>query len=80
MPDEYIYEMMADWASTAEEHGTLIIDWYKKCIEGGRDYYNKHQKEIMLKCIKYLQKLINPKYKSKIIIGNDPANEMLNKK
>lgn len=77
MPDEYIYEMMADWASTAEERGTLIIDWYKKCVDGGRDYYNAHQKELMLKCIEFLQKQIDPNRKSATVIGTDPASKML---
>lgn len=59
MPDRYIYEMMADWASTAEEKGTKIIDWYNKCVDS-RWFFSEHQKNIMLKSIEFLDKLLEP--------------------
>lgn len=64
MPDKYIYEMMADWASTAEERGTKIIDWYELCVNKERRWlFTEHQKDIMLECIEYLQTLIEPEKK-----------------
>lgn len=56
MPDKYVYEMMADWAATAEERGTMIKDWYERCV-GQRWIFNDHQKEIMVKCIEFLDPL-----------------------
>lgn len=74
MPDKYIYEMMADWASTAEERGNAIIDWYNMCVikgegdngsepHGDRWIFSRHQKDIMLKCMEYLQGEIDPSMK-----------------
>lgn len=64
MPDKYIYEMMADWASTAEERGTIIKDWYDKCVlKENRWFFNDHQKEIMLACMDYLQDFVEAERK-----------------
>lgn len=64
MPDKYIYEMMADWASTAEERGTIIKDWYDKCVlKDRRWFFSEHQKELMLKCMDYLQDFVEPEKK-----------------
>ena len=61
MPDKYLYEMMADWAATAEEKGTKIKDWYDLCVtQRKRWIFSEHQKEIMLKCMDCLQKFIEP--------------------
>ena len=75
MPDKYIYEMMADWAATAEEKGNEIRNWYDLCVnEKKRWYFNAHQKDIMEKCMDYLQQFIDPTkervYLNKIV---DPA-------
>lgn len=53
MPDKYIYEMMADWFATAEEKGTPVMDWYNKSV-GTRWVFTDKQKELMLKCIGFL--------------------------
>ena len=61
MPDKYLYEMMSDWASTAEERGTKIKDWYDLCvIQRKRWFFSDRQKEIMLKCMDFLQGYVEP--------------------
>lgn len=73
MPDKYIYEMMADWAATAEERGSKIIDWYKKCV-GARWYFSRHQQELMLNCIAYLDTKLDNSYQANYNMNYvDPA-------
>ena len=64
MPLKYIYEMIADWAATAEEHGTKIIDWYDKCVlRQHRWIFSREQIQTILECISYLQPRIDPMLK-----------------
>lgn len=74
MPNKYIYELMADWFSTAEEKGNPVIDWYNKCV-GIRWIFTEHQKELMLKCIDFLNKYYDKSMKRDYNLGTyiDPA-------
>ena len=62
MPDTYLYEMMADWAATAEERGSTIESYGSKSINK-RWFFSDHQVEIMWKCINYLDKKVDPSQK-----------------
>ena len=75
MPDKFIYEMMADWAATAEEKGNPIYNWYDLCVnQKKRWFFNAHQKDVMERCMDYLQQFIDTTkervYANKIV---DPA-------
>lgn len=60
MPDKYIYEMMADWAATAEERGSKIVDWFNKAIVNDKRWiFNSRQIDTIKKCIDFLEPLVD---------------------
>lgn len=61
MPNTYIYEMCADWAATAEERGTSLMDWCKKSVNDFMFTYE--QTELIFSLCEYLTEYINPEYK-----------------
>lgn len=66
MPMKYLYEMLADWAATAEERGGKIRDWYNKCVVnvgGNRWKFRENQIEVMEPCIEFLDKHLDSSMK-----------------
>lgn len=66
MPLEYIYEMMADWAATAEERGTSLIKWYTDGVVnvGGVHWkFTDGAAAEIAKCVNFLKDKIDPSMK-----------------
>lgn len=64
MPDKYLYEMLADWASTAEEKGNTVGYFYDKHA-GKKFKFSERQDKIIRECAEYLDKNIQPSMKRK---------------
>ena len=62
MPVKYLYEMLSDWASTAEEKGNTIIEFYDSNL-GSKFLFSKEQDKTIRECIEFLDKAIDPKRK-----------------
>lgn len=57
MPLEYVYEMLADWASTAEERGGTVDSWYRASVinVGGKRWkFSDEAVDIMEEIIPWL--------------------------
>lgn len=66
MPTKYVYEMLADWAATAEERGGKVIDWAKASVinlGGKRWSFSDEAIDIMEDIIPYLDGEIEPSMK-----------------
>lgn len=54
MPDISLYEMIADWHSTAEEKGNTVMEYFND-VNGTRYIFSKRQQEIIKECCKKLE-------------------------
>lgn len=66
MPLKYIYEMLADWAATAEERGGTVESWYKFAVVnvGGKRWkFSVNAVKAMEKCIPYLDSILDKSLK-----------------
>ena len=59
VPDEYLYEMIADWQATAEERGNPLLEFYE-ANQGSRFIFSKRQDEIIHRCARFLEKFRGP--------------------
>lgn len=62
----YIYEMLADWAATAEERGTSIKSWFTATVinvGGNRWSFSDEAVQVMMDCIPFLEKKIDKSLK-----------------
>lgn len=74
MDETYIYEMAADWAATAEEHGSKLMDWYNKTVNK-RWMFDEWQCDILKDACEYLEDYIEPNLKRDYgLTYVDPAN------
>ena len=62
MPFAYMYEMLADWAATAEEHGNTVLSFYEDNV-GKRYHFSGRQDELIRKCAAVLDNYIDPAMK-----------------
>lgn len=62
MPFAYMYEMIADWAATAEEHGNTVLSFYEGNA-GKRFHFNSRQDKLIRKCAAVLDNHIDPAMK-----------------
>lgn len=66
MPLKYVYEMLADWAATAEERGGTVESWYKASVinAGGKRWsFSREANEEMENCIPYLDMILDKSLK-----------------
>lgn len=66
MPIKYVYEMLADWAATAEERGGRVADWMNKCVMnvgGNRWTFSDEAVDIMEDVVPWLDQKIDPHLK-----------------
>lgn len=57
MTDIYLYEMCADWASTAEELGTGLLNWCNKVINE-KFMFTEYQVKKIMDCCTFLENYI----------------------
>lgn len=62
MSMKYVYEMLADWASTAEENGNTVTSFYEDNV-GSKFNFSKEQNAVIRECAKLLDKHIDPSLK-----------------
>ena len=75
MPDKYLYEMIADWHSTAEERGNTVMDYFYD-VNGERFIFSKRQQEIIKKCTNALEKFVDSSKKREYsTVYIDPAKK-----
>ena len=60
MPDKYLYEMIADWHSTAEEKGNSVIEYLESM--SWKFKFTKEQKKTIKKCAKVLAPYIDKSF------------------
>lgn len=62
MPMKYVYEMLADWASTAEEKGNTVTSFYEDHV-GSKFNFSEEQDAVIRECAKFLDKHIDKSLK-----------------
>lgn len=62
MEDTYIYELCADWAATAEEKGSSLLEWCNKVINT-KFMFTDEQVDLINSLCNYLNEYIDPSLK-----------------